>query len=379
MKKPKVSVVVPVYNVEQYLAECVESILNQTLKEIEVILIDDGSPDNCGKMIDKYAKNDPRVVALHQKNSGYSKTINRGIAYAHGEYIGIVESDDWIERDMYEALYENAKANRTDVTKALFSSYNSHRDLALQDRLWANPCGIDLRTAPEGVFTAKTWPKIVGFHASIWSSIYRADFVKKIKVPESTAASYQDFPFMIEAMVKAKRITVVKKLCVHWRNEPTQIHSTSSKGEKLMNMAINSARSLEIIRAHGLYDELKEAFFAHAIWANWDFFYRISIKHKRKYHRMLKDFFAPIFSDSAFRFRYFRPEDYRHVQFFKNDFGLFRYYGYKALARLRHFLARVARFVFPSYRIAVYNKKQIAEVAERIEGVERRLSEKENG
>ena len=78
LKRPKVSIVVPIYKVERYLKECVDSILNQSLKEIEVILVDDGSPDNCGKIIDEYAKADKRVVAVHQENSGYSKAVNRG-------------------------------------------------------------------------------------------------------------------------------------------------------------------------------------------------------------------------------------------------------------------------------------------------------------
>ena len=89
-KKPKVSVVVPIYNVERYLKTCVDSILAQTLHDIEVILVDDGSPDNCGKIIDEYARKDSRVIAVHQKNSGYSKAVNRGIDIARGEYIGII-------------------------------------------------------------------------------------------------------------------------------------------------------------------------------------------------------------------------------------------------------------------------------------------------
>ena len=95
-KKPKVSIVVPIYNVERYLDECVKSIINQTLKEIEIILVDDGSPDNCGKIIDDYAKTDSRIVAVHQKNSGYSAAVNKGINMAKGEYVGIIESDDFI-------------------------------------------------------------------------------------------------------------------------------------------------------------------------------------------------------------------------------------------------------------------------------------------
>ena len=94
--KPKVSVVVPIYKVEKYLCECVDSILAQTLHDIEVILVDDGSPDKCPEIVDEYAKKDKRVVAVHQKNAGYSTAVNKGIAMAKGEYIGVIESDDWI-------------------------------------------------------------------------------------------------------------------------------------------------------------------------------------------------------------------------------------------------------------------------------------------
>ena len=82
-KQPKVSVVVPIYNVEKYLRECVDSILAQTLEDIEVILVDDGSPDKCGEIVDAYTKKDSRVIAVHQKNSGYSKAVNRGIEMAN--------------------------------------------------------------------------------------------------------------------------------------------------------------------------------------------------------------------------------------------------------------------------------------------------------
>ena len=125
MGNVKASIIVPVYNAEQYLQECLDSILAQTLKDIEIIAIDDGSPDNCGKIIDEYAKKDKRLKAIHQKNSGYTTAVNKGIQLAKGEYIGIIESDDWIEPNMYEVLYKNAKENNTDVTKGGFWKYNS--------------------------------------------------------------------------------------------------------------------------------------------------------------------------------------------------------------------------------------------------------------
>ena len=91
------------------------------------------------------------------------------------------------------------------------------------------------------------WPRIIGFHASIWSSIYRADFVKKIKIPETAGASYQDLPFMIDVMCKAKRISVVKKPFVHWRNEPKQGNSTSARGKKLLLMGKNTETATNVL------------------------------------------------------------------------------------------------------------------------------------
>lgn len=309
MKKPKVSVVVPIYNVEKYLRECVDSILAQTLKEIEVILVDDGSPDKCGEIIDEYAKKDPRIIVVHQANGGYTKAVNHGFDLAHGEYIGIIESDDWIEPDMYEKLYKSAKKYDTDVTKGGFYFYNPTLPKSKQNKYYVNPCGIDLRKAPSGAFAVRDWPQILGFHASIWSSIYRAEIAKSLKIPDTAGASYQDFPFMIEVMTKAKRISVVKKAFVHWRNEPSQGNSTSASGKKLILMGKNTLAGLKIIQKSPDYDKIKEPFFAHALWTNIGFFYRIDKEYKAEYYALLRKVFEPIKNDPDFKYQFCRPED----------------------------------------------------------------------
>ena len=99
-----ISVIVPVYNVEKYLDQCVESIVNQTYKNLEIILVDDGSPDNCPAICDEWAKKDERIVVIHKNNGGLSSARNAGLDVAHGEYIGFVDSDDYIDSDMYEQL-----------------------------------------------------------------------------------------------------------------------------------------------------------------------------------------------------------------------------------------------------------------------------------
>lgn len=111
-----ISIIVPVYKVEPYLRQCVDSILNQTYRDIEVLLIDDGSPDRCGEICDEYAKKDQRIRVFHTENKGLSAARNLGLREAKGEYIGFVDSDDWIEPDMYEVLLKRMQETGADIS-----------------------------------------------------------------------------------------------------------------------------------------------------------------------------------------------------------------------------------------------------------------------
>lgn len=113
--KPKLSIIVPVYNVENYLIRCIDSILSQVYQEFEVILIDDGSPDCCGDIIDTYARRDQRVVPVHQDNKGVSAARNAGLRIAKGKYIGFVDPDDWIEPTMYSILINRLEEEDCDI------------------------------------------------------------------------------------------------------------------------------------------------------------------------------------------------------------------------------------------------------------------------
>lgn len=112
---PLISIIVPVYKVEKYLSRCIESILNQTYKNIEIILVDDGSPDNCPQICDVYSKIDSRIKVIHKENGGLSKARNTGLDIATGEYIAFVDSDDYIEEDMYEVMLSKLKENNADI------------------------------------------------------------------------------------------------------------------------------------------------------------------------------------------------------------------------------------------------------------------------
>lgn len=106
---PELSIIVPVYNVEEYLPKCIDSILVQTFTDFELILIDDGSPDRCGEICDEYAAKDSRIVVIHQKNQGVSAARNAGLDIAKGTYIGFVDSDDWIEPELYQTAIRTAE------------------------------------------------------------------------------------------------------------------------------------------------------------------------------------------------------------------------------------------------------------------------------
>lgn len=121
---PELSIIVPVYKVENYLPRCIESILAQTFTDFELILIDDGSPDRCGEICDEYAAKDSRIVVIHQKNQGVSAARNAGLDAARGTYLGFVDSDDWIEPEMYQEMLHAAKSKGVDLVICGLNHYD---------------------------------------------------------------------------------------------------------------------------------------------------------------------------------------------------------------------------------------------------------------
>ncbi len=124
MEKYKISVIVPVYNVEKYLDHCIDSIIKQTYENLEIILVDDGSPDNCPHMCDEWAKQDSRIKVIHKKNEGVSSARNAGIDAANGDFIGFVDGDDVIAPDFYKTLVMQAEEHEADISACYFTHYN---------------------------------------------------------------------------------------------------------------------------------------------------------------------------------------------------------------------------------------------------------------
>lgn len=221
---PKISVIVPVYNVEKYLEQCLESIRTQTLKDIEIICINDGSTDNSLQILKEYCARDKRFQLISRENRGYGATINEGIAQAQGDYIGIVESDDYIQPDMYEELYFTATENDAEVVKGNYYCFK------MTDGIEEKQECENLAGCPyDRLFSPLEYIQIFKITPSIWSAIYSREFLIKnhITVSQTKGASYQDTSFAFKVYQCAQRFYCIKDSVINYRidNPDSSVHN----------------------------------------------------------------------------------------------------------------------------------------------------------
>lgn len=219
----RLSILVPIYNVEKYLEQCLESIIHQTYKDMEVICVDDGSNDSSPEILDRIAATDDRVKVIHKNNSGYGCSMNLALAKASGEYIGIVESDDFISPDMYECLMSRIEScDGIDIVKS--AHYAVENEQATKISLFeSDKC--------ERVITSREYKKLFAIPCNIWSAVFRKDFLREnsIRFLETPGASYQDTSFYFKAMMMAQKIILTDDAYYYYRidNEGSSIHSNS--------------------------------------------------------------------------------------------------------------------------------------------------------
>lgn len=211
--RTEISVIVPVYNVEQYLEECLNSLISQTYTNMEFICINDGSTDNSLQILREYEKKDYRIKVVDKPNEGYGKTMNKGLEMAVSPWIGIVESDDFVESHMFETLYQAAKNSDADIVKCNFYKYKA-KEGGVIDYNWIYPkefwgkevCPLD-------------HPEIYDVHSSIWAGIYQKKFLdaNHIRFNETPGASYQDIGFHFKVLSSADKMRIVEDALLYYR------------------------------------------------------------------------------------------------------------------------------------------------------------------
>lgn len=211
---PKVSVIIPVYNAGEYLRQSITDILNQTLEDIEIICVNDGSTDGSLEILQSLAKQDTRIIVISQENMSAGAARNRGMEAASGEYLSILDADDFFEEDMLEKAYGTAKAKDADVVV-----YRSNRyDEKLRDYTESNWTVKEQYLPKKEVFSHKDMSGIFNcFVGWTWDKIFRADFINENKITFQNQKSINDLFFVYSALAKADRISFINEILVHKR------------------------------------------------------------------------------------------------------------------------------------------------------------------
>lgn len=244
---PRVSVLVPVYNAEPYLRECLDSLIRQSLPDIEILCIDDGSTDGSPRILEQYAARDARIRVLSKENTGYGDSMNRGVAEARGAWIGICEPDDFCDKYMFGALVRAGEKYDCDIVKA---NYCEHRGKASVDRRVAILGEFEYRRP----FDPREMTDILLVAPTIWAAIYRRSMLVEngVRFSPTPGASYQDASFGHQAWVSARRAVLLRPGYYHYRIDNAA--SSSKSDAKVFAVCGEYARSFEFLRARGADD-----------------------------------------------------------------------------------------------------------------------------
>ena len=238
-QNPLISVIVPVYKVEQYLPKCVESILNQTYPNLELLLVDDGSPDGCGKICDGYAERDSRVRVIHKKNGGLSDARNAGIDAARGDYLAFVDGDDWIEPDTYAAML--TAAEKYDAALVCAGRYDEDEETGTRT-VGLCPKQEEQISSVEMVRRIFHWEEM---DSSACDKLYARSLFEGIRFPLGMVC--EDVPTTYRVVLRAEKAVLLPKPVYHYRHRASSI-TTSAVSEKSFHFSRHAAMIYEDIK-----------------------------------------------------------------------------------------------------------------------------------
>lgn len=232
-----VSVIVPVYNVEKYLRRCVDSILAQTYRNFELILVDDGSSDNCPAICDEYARKDSRIVVIHKANGGLSSARNAGIEYSTGEWLMFVDSDDYIASQMAERLLQTAVEHDAQIAFCTLRAFYEDKDGYHEYVLWGSPHEDALSGEEILRISAKERCGLLsGHHVVAWNKIYRRDVFDAIRYPDKQL--HEDEAIAHRIIGSCKMIVGIDEPLYYYRQRPDSIMGGHSQLWRQLSIAL---------------------------------------------------------------------------------------------------------------------------------------------
>jgi len=255
----KISVIIPIYNTGKYLERCLESLINQTLKDIEIICIDDGSSDNSPEILKTFAQKDKRIKVLTQKNQGQSVARNVGIKEAQGEYIGFIDSDDWADVTMFEKLYNNAKTYDSDISMCSinvfndktgeFSTVDPYMTLDLFDKNFENRA-FNYRETLGFIFRICVVP---------WNKIYKRSFLIENSIFFPQGIFFEDNVFCTEVLINSKSLSIIKEPLVFYTRASETSTTTGDDVKKLDFFKVFELEE-KLLKGVDLYEEIEDYF-----------------------------------------------------------------------------------------------------------------------
>ncbi len=240
---PKVSIIVPIYNVEMYIGKCLETLVNQTLKDIEIILVNDGSKDGSAEIAKKYLKKYPeKIVYLEKENGGLSDSRNYGLPYAKGEYIAFLDSDDYVEENMYEEMYELAKKEDSDMVQCNF--------------YWEYPDKNKKKIGELKQYSNKK-EMLVKTRVEAWNKLIKREILVKnpeIKFPKGLR--YEDVEFTYKLIPYVEKVSILNKPFIHYIQRGNSISNTQNERTKEIFNVLDNV--IKYYKEKNLYEEYKE-------------------------------------------------------------------------------------------------------------------------
>ncbi len=236
--KKKISIIIPVYNVEKYIRECLESVISQAYENLEIILIDDGSNDKSADICREYSEKDSRIIFVHQDNKGVSAARNKGLELATGEYIGFVDSDDYIDREMYSTLVELLEQNGADIAAC------GYRRLLTDNRL----VGVSDGTVSvyDGIEMFRSYVTEAKINPSVWSKLYKRELFDDIRFIEGII--FEDKDVVCRTLIKCQKGIFVNKALYTYRIIDGSLSHSEYTESSLHDYVYTIGRQLELTR-----------------------------------------------------------------------------------------------------------------------------------
>ena len=298
MSNIKVSVIVPVFNVEAYLNESLDSILNQTLNDIEIICINDGSTDNSLNILETYAKKDKRIKIISKKNEGQGVARNVGLDDAQGEYISFVDSDDFIKKDMLEKLYNKAENNNLDLVMCKVSSFDNETH-EVNDNLWyySLKCFDGFKKEVFNNLDTKKFTDSIS--VTPYNKLYKRSFIEKNNIRFPDKYIFEDEVFFYNVYLKAKRISLVDENLYYYR--------TNRKGSTVSKSLDNDYTDViyifrlirDLLVEIGYLDIYKEKIYNRFIHLVLWRFSQTAPKYRQNFFNLMKKDFEEILSEES--------------------------------------------------------------------------------